>query len=96
MPLSEDRHDGHAFIPEVLRRGVKGVILDRGHVEGLRASSVLNEEAACIAVDDTTKALGSMALYQRKRTGVTVTAVTGFQRQDNNPDNDIQCCSATV
>lgn len=72
-----DTHDGHAFIPEVLERGVNGLMLDKQHVRGFLSSHDRKQKTTCIAVADTRKAIGSLALFQRKRSGVTLSAVTG-------------------
>jgi len=70
-------HDGHSFVPEVLSKGVNGLIVDKNHKNEVLSSGRLNKNVSCIAVEDTTKALGDLALFQRKRVGVTVTAITG-------------------
>ncbi len=70
-------HDGHSFVPEVLSKCVNGLIVDNDHKKEILSSGRLNGNVSCIAVEDTTKALGDLALFQRKRSGVTLTAITG-------------------
>jgi len=78
VALRGERHDGHAFVAEALRRGAGGVLVDRaeaGAVSGLLAAS---REAAGIAVADTLRALGDLArFHRRRRRRAFVLAITG-------------------
>jgi UDP-N-acetylmuramoyl-tripeptide--D-alanyl-D-alanine ligase len=68
-------HDGHRFIPQVLGNGVRGLIVNRTALPGLK--DVLNPDTLCIAVEDTTVALGAIGTHQRNETGVKLVAITG-------------------
>ncbi|MDY6905297.1 MAG: UDP-N-acetylmuramoyl-tripeptide--D-alanyl-D-alanine ligase [Thermodesulfobacteriota bacterium] len=69
-------HDGHAFIPEVLKKGVRGVVIEKKAIEKL-IDDIKVLACTCIAVEDTTRALGDMGRYQRQRINLPVVAITG-------------------
>ena len=68
-------HDGHQFIPAVMEKGVRGIVLNKANTADIH--HVIEKDILCIAVDDTTKALGDLGAYQRKESGVTLVAITG-------------------
>jgi len=69
-------HDGHLFIPEVIKKGVRGVVLDRGKVS--RAlMDLIPDHVSCVLADDTTRALGDLAAFHRRRFPVPVVCITG-------------------
>ncbi len=70
-------HDGHRFIPEVLARGAAGVVIDRRRRDALPAGAGDPGRAACVAVTDTTRALGDLACFHRRRMPARVIAITG-------------------
>ena len=70
-------HDGHRFIPEVLQRGVRGLVVGRGRIDALRSDLRRPEAIACVAVSDTLRALGDLAAYHRQRSRAAVVAITG-------------------
>jgi UDP-N-acetylmuramoyl-tripeptide--D-alanyl-D-alanine ligase len=70
-------HDGHSFIREVLDRGVRGLVVGRSRVNDLPADLRQAGHVACVAVADTTRALGDLAAYHRKRSPAAVIAITG-------------------
>ena len=72
-----ETHDGHSFIDAVLGHGVRGLVVKKGHADAFFSRSGPDQSVSCIAVADTTKALGALASFQRKRAGVTLTAITG-------------------
>jgi UDP-N-acetylmuramoyl-tripeptide--D-alanyl-D-alanine ligase len=70
-------HDGHRFIPQVVAKGVRGIMVqERGAVRpdygALESGGV-----ACVAVSDTTRALGALAALVRRQMQIPVVAVTG-------------------
>jgi UDP-N-acetylmuramoyl-tripeptide--D-alanyl-D-alanine ligase len=71
IALKGERHDGHRFVPDAVRRGAACVIVDRA-VPRSRCG-----EAAVIKVNDTLRALGDLAHYRREQIGPTVLAITG-------------------
>lgn len=66
-------HDGHAFAAAAVNRGCRGLLVEKTHAASVTAES----RVTCIAVADTTQALGDLAAYQRKRSNARVVAVTG-------------------
>lgn len=77
VAISGRRHDGHNFLSGVIRQGVRCVIVCRDKLDTLPVSQWRDGAVACVAVKDTTAALGALAAYQRERAGVTVIAITG-------------------
>ena len=70
-------HDGHTFIEEAIKLGVKGLIIDRQEAVKLPCEEWKKAGIFCVAVGDTIKAIGSLASYNRARAGVSVVAITG-------------------
>jgi UDP-N-acetylmuramoyl-tripeptide--D-alanyl-D-alanine ligase len=70
-------HDGHRFIPDVIARGAAGLLIDRRECDTLPAGAVAAERVACVAVADTTRALGDLAAFHRNRMPAGVIAITG-------------------
>jgi alanine racemase len=70
VAIRGDRHDGHAFIPELLDRGIKAFL-----VEELPAHPPGN--ASFILVKDSLKALQALAAAHRRRYGCRVIGITG-------------------
>ena len=77
IAIRGDTHDGHSFAAEVVRKGVKGLLLARTRLEDLPWEDWIEEDVACIAVDDTIEALGKLAAYHRNRNSARVVAITG-------------------
>jgi UDP-N-acetylmuramoyl-tripeptide--D-alanyl-D-alanine ligase len=70
-------HDGHRFIPEVLGRGVRGLIVASRHRDALPEAARAAGRVACAAVSDTTRALGDLGAFHRNRSRAALVAVTG-------------------
>ncbi len=70
-------HDGHGFVADVLGRGVKGLVVNRSRIGDLPLSIGAGRDAACVAVGDTTHALGDLGAYHRRRSRAAVVAITG-------------------
>jgi UDP-N-acetylmuramoyl-tripeptide--D-alanyl-D-alanine ligase len=70
-------HDGHRFIGDVLKQGVRGLVVDRQRVGELRALIPAQDSAVCVAVADTTRALGDLGAFHRRRSPAAVVAITG-------------------
>jgi len=73
VPLKGERFDGHAFIADVLARGIKVFITS----DSQAAEAAVRGEATCITVPDTLRALGNLAAGHRSRFSVPITAITG-------------------
>ncbi|MFA6384624.1 MAG: UDP-N-acetylmuramoyl-tripeptide--D-alanyl-D-alanine ligase, partial [Candidatus Omnitrophota bacterium] len=72
--------DGHDFIPQVLRKGVGCVIVQKGR----RVSRPGN--ATVIEVPDTVAALGAIARFHRRRFDIPVIAITGSNGKTTTKD----------
>ncbi len=72
-----DVHDGHAFTNDVVQQGVSGLIVSREKTAQLPIAEWQAQQIACVAVSDTTRALGDLAAFHRLRAHVPVTAITG-------------------
>jgi UDP-N-acetylmuramoyl-tripeptide--D-alanyl-D-alanine ligase len=72
-----DVHDGHNFINDVLKQGIVGLVVNREKAKDLPISAWQTQNVACVAVADTTRALGDLAAFHRSRTDVSVIAITG-------------------
>lgn len=70
-------HDGHRFVGEVLDRGVQGLVVAASRVADMPMDRIAAGGVACVAVDDTTRALGALARFNRNRGSLKVLAVTG-------------------
>ncbi|GAB6904832.1 UDP-N-acetylmuramoyl-tripeptide--D-alanyl-D-alanine ligase [Desulfosarcina cetonica] len=77
VAIAGESHDGHRFIAQVLDSGVKGVVVADAQVSNLPLERMRTEGVACVRVPDTTRALGDLARFNRRRGGVKVVAVTG-------------------
>ncbi len=69
-------HDGHSFIPEVIEKGISGVVAGRDQFSRTLETS-LPDHVACVLVDDTTRAFGDLAAFHRNRFDIPVVCVTG-------------------
>ena len=77
VAISGEIHDGHTFLPEVVDQGVRGLVVNRKKTEQLPLAAWKTTGVACIAVADTTRALGDMAAFNRRRSQASVVGITG-------------------
>jgi len=70
-------HDGHTFAADVVQQGVRGLVISRREMDRLPIGQWQQKGVATVAVADTTRALGDMAGFNRKRSRISVVAVTG-------------------
>jgi UDP-N-acetylmuramoyl-tripeptide--D-alanyl-D-alanine ligase len=77
VAIAGESHDGHRFVVDVLERGIKGVVVADGQVANMPVARMAADGIACIAVADTTRALGEMARFNRNRGSLKVLAITG-------------------
>ena len=75
--ITGDTHDGHGFASAVVDQGVRGLVVSRRELERLSVAAWKANNVACIAVADTTKALGDLAAFNRRRANASVVAITG-------------------
>ncbi len=69
--------DGHNFISEVIRKGIGGIIIQDEKTRELISSECKKKGIVCVAVKETIRALGDLAAFNRKRSNVSVVAITG-------------------
>ncbi len=77
VAIAGDVHDGHTFVNDVVQQGVSGLIVSREKSADLPIADWQTRQIACVAVADTTRALGDLAAFHRSRTDVPLTAITG-------------------
>ena len=73
VPLRGERFDGHAFIPEVIEKGITTILAEK---HWLKANTV-PDSITCIAVKNSLHALGDLAAEWRRRFDIPIIAVTG-------------------
>lgn len=76
LAITGQNHDGHHFVSHVLEQGVRGFVVNR---ENKRALGLIQAcpDTVCVAVDDTTRALGALGALQRRESGARLVAITG-------------------
>jgi UDP-N-acetylmuramoyl-tripeptide--D-alanyl-D-alanine ligase len=77
VAIRGENHDGHTFVDDVLARGCRGVVVQRHHADAVKRENDQRAGVAVIAVDDTTRALGALAAYHRRRMPARIIALTG-------------------
>jgi MurE/MurF fusion protein len=70
-------HDGHSFTGDVIKHGVRGLLIDRTKTHTLPGEDSMKNGIVCVTVNDTIKALGDLAAFHRKRSSAAVVAITG-------------------
>jgi len=77
VAIKGDVHDGHSFVGDVIKSGIQGVVVHRNKVDFFPQAELEGKSIVCVAVDDTTRALGDLAAFNRKRSSVSIVAITG-------------------
>ncbi|RZB33740.1 MAG: murE/murF fusion protein [Desulfobacteraceae bacterium Eth-SRB2] len=77
VAIKGDTHDGHSFIGDVIERGVSGLLIDRANTHTLPGKDYIENGIVCITLNDTIRALGDLAAFNRKRSNASVVAITG-------------------
>jgi UDP-N-acetylmuramoyl-tripeptide--D-alanyl-D-alanine ligase len=77
VAITGEVHDGHAFISNIVVQGVRGLVISRHKAKQMPIAAWKTNDVACIAVEDTTRALGDMAAFNRLRSHASVVAITG-------------------
>lgn len=77
VAIMGERHDGHHFIEDAVQKGVKGFVVSKSEAVVLPHKNEDFKKLIFIGVRDTTKALGDMASFNRIRSKIHVTAITG-------------------
>ncbi|MBW2631100.1 MAG: UDP-N-acetylmuramoyl-tripeptide--D-alanyl-D-alanine ligase [Deltaproteobacteria bacterium] len=74
IPLIGERFDGHSFIPDAIKNGASGLLVQRGEEE---ITGRVPGDLSVVLVDDTLRALGNIANLWRNKFTIPVVAVTG-------------------
>ncbi|MDD4939333.1 MAG: Mur ligase domain-containing protein, partial [Candidatus Omnitrophica bacterium] len=80
IAVKGDNFDGHDFVGQAIKRGAKAVIVTS------HKSQVTSHKLPVIKVKDTTKALGDIARFHRRRFDIPVIAVTGSNGKTTTKD----------
>ena len=72
-----ESHDGHGFASAVVDQGIRGLVIGQNKIEQLPVADWKAGDVVCIAVKDTTRALGDLAAFHRRRAQASVVAITG-------------------
>jgi len=72
-----ERHDAHAFLPEVVASGCRGLLVEADKIPDLPINEWRERGVFAAAVPDGVRALGDLAGYRRRRWGKSVAAITG-------------------
>jgi UDP-N-acetylmuramoyl-tripeptide--D-alanyl-D-alanine ligase len=75
--LTGDVHDGHKFIPDIIRQGITGIVIHQEKADQALFKTLEGAGITCVTVKDTLTALGDLALFHRLRSGLSVVALTG-------------------
>lgn len=82
VAIKGESFDGHDFIAAAIKKGASCIIKEKGKGQGSRSS----QRIPVIEVNDTTKALGDIARFNRLRFDVPVIAVTGSNGKTTTKD----------
>ena len=77
VAIAGESHDGHCFVADVIDRGVGGVMVADAQIVQLPMDRIVAQGIVCVGVADTTRALGDLARFNRRRRPLSVLAVTG-------------------
>ncbi|MBI9084805.1 MAG: UDP-N-acetylmuramoyl-tripeptide--D-alanyl-D-alanine ligase [Desulfobacterales bacterium] len=77
VAICGETHDGHRFVESAVAGGGRGVLVAAGSQSSLPLDRWQAAGVTCLTVADTTRALGDLAAFHRKRCQVPVVAITG-------------------
>ncbi len=77
VAIKGENYDGHDFIADAVESGAAGLLVSRSEIAGATYNRWASKGLVCLAVENTIAALGDLAALNRKRTGVSVVAITG-------------------
>lgn len=77
IAIKGETHDGHSFAPAVVAAGGRGLLLAAEAAPSLPWPKWAAGGVTCIAVADTTRALGDLGAFHRRRLNIPVVAITG-------------------
>jgi len=74
IPLTGERFNGHDFIPDAVKNGASGLLVQSGEEE---ITGKVPGDVSVVLIDDTLRALGDIANLWRRKFTIPVVAVTG-------------------
>jgi len=77
VAIKGEVHDGHSFAEDAIHHGISGIIVDKDKAKDLPLTKWKGKQILCMAVKNTTIALGHLACFHRKRANASVVAITG-------------------
>ena len=77
IALKGETFDGHSFIYNLIKKGIKGFILEKKSLTKDQKKILKTNDCIVFFVENTFKALGRLAKFQRIRSKVKVIAITG-------------------
>ncbi len=77
VAIRGENHDGHRFVDEVVALGCRGLVIQHDQVDDARRARWQQADGAVVGVEDTTRALGALAAYHRRRMPARIVALTG-------------------
>ncbi|MFQ5912718.1 MAG: UDP-N-acetylmuramoyl-tripeptide--D-alanyl-D-alanine ligase [Nitrospinota bacterium] len=84
IPVVGNRYDAHRFIPQALERGAAAILAQRGRLSARALDGAAN--AWVIGVEDSTRALGDLAAFHRRRFDIPLVAITGSSGKTTTKD----------
>ncbi len=77
VAIRGEKHDGHHFIQDIVQKGVNGFVVSKSEAGVFAHNNEDFRKLVFIGVEDTTKALGDMASFNRRRSKILVIGITG-------------------
>jgi len=77
VAIKGQNYDGHDFIANAVENGAAGLLISKSELAGDRYKKWTKKGIVCFAAENTIEALGDIAALNRKRTDVSVVAITG-------------------
>ncbi|MCP4022724.1 MAG: UDP-N-acetylmuramoyl-L-alanyl-D-glutamate--2,6-diaminopimelate ligase [Desulfobacteraceae bacterium] len=80
VALKGENFDAHDFIPDLLEKGIKGFVVEKNYFEALGSNAnkkIKGKDLLVFETDNTLMALGQLARFQKRRSGVKLLAITG-------------------
>jgi len=92
VAIPGNRFDGHDFIEDVIARGARCVIVGRDRAGELPVEKWGARGVWCLAVADPIAALGLLAGFRRRKSGIPVVALTGSNGKTTTKEMTAAIC----
>ena len=66
LTLKGDVYDGHDFIPDVIRKGIGGIVMAEEKAGPSIIAELKQKGVVCVTVKETLKGLGNLAAFHRR------------------------------